>query len=438
MSSRWTKWAFIVAPYALCACEATDTGNPGAGGPPTDGPEGIEVVSSALSREASPDVSEAQLTAFGEGATEFAFDLYAQGAQEDGNVFMSPYSVQVGLSMLHAGAVGNTRDELGNGLRFALQEPELYRAFNATDIALEGRSDELAGGEESSGDLELRVVNAMFGQRGTAFQPDYLDTLAVNYGAPMYGADFLGDPEGERQAINQWVEDQTETRIKDLLPQGSLNEAVFVLANAIYFKGSWLTPFNPANTGQELFQAPGGDVTVSMMNGSASDYMQGDGYAALELKYIADAVRILFILPDEGRFDEVEAAFDADMFQQTRQALSRYDVTLKLPKFSFESELALKDAMQALGVQQAFVDGSADLSGIAGAPGQIFVSAMLHKAFVAVDEQGTEAAAATAAIGSATSAPPPADFFLDRPFMFVIHDEPTGQVLFVGRLVDPS
>jgi serpin B len=220
---------------------------------------------------------------------------------------------------------------------------------------------------------------------------------------------------------------------------GSIDASVvLVLANAIYFKGSWLQPFNAANTVEEAFHAPSGDVTVPMMNGFAEQYMAGDGYQALELPYIAPAVRMLFVLPAEGRFDEIEGALDRSRIDQIRQGLARYSVRLKLPKFSFESGFELTPALRALGMELAFQAGSADLSGIAGDPGSLYVSAVLHKAFVAVDEQGTEAAAATAVITSAVSAPPPADFFLDRPFIFLVYDEPTGQILFVGRVMDPS
>ena len=432
---------------SMCACGATNTGNPG---PVDDGlgaPEGIAQVRSALERAVTPEVSAAELEQFGESSRDFAFDLYGQAALAEGNVFVSPYSVQVALGMLYAGARGQTRIETASALHFELPEPALHAAFNATDRALQGRKDELAGNEylqepgavPSTGDILLRVVNAAFGRRGTEFQPSYLDVLAQHYGTGMFAADFVNAPERERVAINDWVAGNTNDRILDLLPLGSIDPSVvFVLVNTIYFKGSWLDPFDAANTRPETFHAPGGDASVQMMNGFAETYAEGDGYQALELPYIAPALRMLFILPAEGRFAEIESGLNREVVDSMRGELSRWSVTLKVPKFSFQSSFELSAAMQALGMQQAFQMGAADLSGIAGAPGDIFVSEIFHQTFVAVDEEGTEASAATAVIGRDVSAPPPADFFLDRPFLFLIYDEPTGQILFVGRVQDPG
>ena len=427
----------------VCACGATNTGNPDTG--ELSGPAGIEVIRSPIARDSMPLVADDDRASFGSDSRAFALELYSQAAAQAGNVFMSPYSIRVALGMLYAGARGDTRSEMTTSLRFGLEEPTLHAAFNATDLALSGRPDELVGHDSpeppdmpATGDLLLRVVNAAFGQSGLMFETDYLDTLAIHYGGAMYGADFASEPDRERRAINAWVERQTAERIKDLLPQGSIDRStVLVLANAIYFKGSWLTPFDAAQTRDETFHAPTGDVSIPMMNGYAEQYAAGDGYAALELPYIAPAVRMLFVLPDEGRFDEIEAGLDQAQFDAIRGSLSRHSVVLKLPKFSFDSSFELRDALRALGMVQAFDPLEADLSGITGGQG-LYVSKVLHKAFVALDEQGTEAAAATAIVTSVVSAPPPADFFADRPFLFFIYDEPTGQILFAGRVVDPS
>jgi serpin B len=412
--------------------------------PETSGaPEGFQFVSSALERDKSPSVSDVERTQFGEDSRDFAFALYRELADQQGNLFLSPYSLWVALGMLYAGSEGDTHTEMTAALHFSLPEPRLYEAFNATDLDLKQRPSEFAGEgtgpDASTGDLELRVVNAAFTQQGAAFEQPYLDVLAQQFGAGLFTADFTKAPEREREAINQWVADQTETRIQDLLPPGSISQAVaLVLANAIYFKGSWLEPFQPQNTASEPFHAPSGDIPVPMMNGYADQYLEADGYQALELPYIAPALRMLFVLPGEGRFDEIEAALDRTLFDQIRTGLSHYSVKLKVPKFSFESSFELPTALKALGMQQAFVPGAADLSGIAGAPGDLFVDNVFHKTFIAVDEQGTEAAAATAIIVTASSAPPPAEFFLDRPFLFFIYDEPTGEILFLGRVLDPS
>lgn len=429
----------LCAALAAVACTATNTGNPVVEDD-TGAPDGMELVRSALTRDTSPVVAESDAVAFGSDSRDFAFELYAQAAEQAGaagNTFISPYSVRVALAMQFAGARGQTRTEMQSALRFNLPEPVLHQAFNSTAIALAGRGNELVSAE-SSGDLVLRLVNGAFGSKHEVFQPAFLDTLATHYGAGMFAADFAGAPEQQRLAINDWVEDNTNQRIVDLLPPNSIEESVaLVLVNTIYFKGSWLQEFDPANTRDEVFHAPGGDVTVAMMNGYAEQYAEGDGYQALELPYIAPAVRMLFILPQAGRFEEIETGLDRAFFDQVRAAVSRWSVTLKVPKFSFETSFGLTSALQAMGVEQLFQPGVADLSGIAGSPGALYVSDTFHSTFVAVDEQGTEAAAATAVVTSGTSAPPPADFFLDRPFLFAIVDDPTGQVLFVGRVMQP-
>ncbi len=430
----------VLAAMWTAACTATNTGNPVVDdmeGP--DRPDGIELVRSALIREPSPVVTEGDAEAFGNDSRDFAFELYTQAAEQAaaGNTFISPYSVRVALAMQFAGARGQTRTEMQSALRFDLPEPTLHEAFNRTDIALAGRGNELIT-PDATGDLLLRLVNGAFGNKDIEFQPDFLDTLATHYGAGMFAADFAGAPEEQRLAINDWVEENTNERIVDLLPESSIDESVaLVLVNTIYFKGSWLNEFDPANTRDEAFHAPGGDVSVPMMNGYAEQYAEGDGYQALELSYIAPAVRMLFILPEVDRFEEIEGGLDRAFFDEVRGALSRWSVTLKVPKFSFETSFGLTSALQAMGVEQLFQEGRADLSGIAGGPGDLYVSETFHSTFVAVDEQGTEAAAATALVSKIGSAPPPAEFFLDRPFLFAIVDDPTGQVLFIGRLMQP-
>jgi serpin B len=419
-------------------CAATKTGNPVHDDPP---PEGIELVRAALERDTEPTLDAADQVRFGEDSRDFALEFYSQVSSAEGNLFLSPYSLWAALGMLYAGAEGETKAEMTSALRFNLPEPSLYAAFNATALALAGRPNELAGessGDDASmGDAELRVVNGAFTQRGFDFEEEYLETLARDFGAGVFVADFATQPERERLAINQWVEDQTESRIQDLLPPNSLDPMVrLILANAVYFKGSWLDPFDASKTATETFHAPGGDVQVPTMNGRADLYAAGEGYQALELPYIAPALRMLFVLPDAGRFAEIEAALNRTLFDQIRANLSRHSVTVKLPKFSFDSSIRVREALQAMGMQQAFVAGAADLTGIA--PADLYVADIFHQAFIALDEQGTEAAAATAIIDLDNSAPPPADFFADRPFLFMIYDEPTGQILFLGRLLDPG
>ena len=422
----------------LLACGSTNTGNPAR----PSAPEGIDVVTSGLARETEPALEDVDLARFGQTSVEFAFALYHEcvGDLDSGdNALVSPVSVREALAMLFAGANGDTEVEMRSALGFLLPEPTLHAAFNATSLALAGRSNEFAGDGPSSGDLVLRLVNATFAQRGISVKPEYLDILAVHYGSGVYLADFANQAERERMVINSWVEERTENRIMGVLPEGSITSATsLVLVNAVYFKGSWLQAFDRAKTGEETFHALGGDVSVPTMNGRASMFAEGDGYKAVEIPYITPAVRMLFIMPDEGRFDDFERRIDGTVLAGIRNELSPHLVQLKVPRFRFESSFKLKPHMQALGMVQAFEQGAADLSGIAGDRGSLYVAEILHKTMVAVDEDGTEAAAATVVLTPAPAAsPPPAEFFFNRPGLFVVYDEPTSQILFMGRLMSP-
>jgi len=442
-----------VACAALYACGATNTGNPNEPSTPhADAPEGVTLLASKLERQDAPKLQEPQRAQLGGDSRDFALDLYAQAAAEsDDNVFMSPYSVSVALAMTYAGAAGGTMSEMANALHFSLPEPDLHQAWNATSRELEGRQHELSGGDDpasgeppSTGDgLQLEITNALFVQKGLQPRAPFLDTLATNYGAGVYAADFAKDPEMTRIAINDWTAKRTHNRIEELLPMGSVDNAVLVLLNAIYFKASWLIPFDPAKTAKAAFHAPAADVMVDMMHTTGSKYAEGDGYQAVSLPYISPDVEMFIVLPEAGRFDEIEAGFDRAFFDRVHDELSsNYEVDLSLPRFTIEgATISLAQALKALGMQQAFASGTADLSRMAGDPGDLYVSDVLHQAFVAVDETGTEAAAATAVIISVVSAPPPptpVTFTVDRPFLFAIYDRPTGQILFVGRLTDPS
>jgi serpin B len=448
--------ASLVAPLALCAwltaCNVTNTGNPNTNEGPAPagmepagmepagiGPAGIELVRSQLQRETAPSLAAGERARFGSDNRQFAFDLYSEVKDESANMFFSPYSISVALAMTYAGALGETKQEMARALHFGLPEPALHAAFNVADLALERRSRELVNGASSGEGFQLKSINASFGREDTTFMQDYLDLLAVNYGAGMFRADFAGNPERERKAINDWVLEQTEQRVQELLPPGSIESEVrLVLVNAIYFKASWLTKFDPAETRAATFHASSGETSVQMMHGSAEDYARLADYQVLSLPYLSPAVRALFILPDDGAFAAVEARLDGALFDEARAALSPHSVDVKLPRFSFEAEIRLKAALEALGMRRAF--GDADLSGISGPPGWLFIDEVYHKAFVALDEQGTEAAAATAAVlgGLSGLIRPLAEFVADRPFIFLIYDDPTGQILFVGRLSEPG
>ena len=420
---------------------ATDTGNPS----DEQVPDGIGVVRSALERQLAPDVPEDDLLSFGADSRNFACDLYTRlSGEKDKNLIFSPYSVSVAFGMLYPGTKGDTKAEIAEALHFHLSEPTLYQAFNAVALSLDDRPND--ADEDAEGDLELRVVNSTFLQTGFPFRDDYLDLLAVHYGAGVYEVDFQADFEAQRLRINQWTSDRTEQRVEDLLPDGALDEMTrAVLLNAVYFKGSWLEPFDPDATTTETFHAPSGDVEVSMMNGNAGDfatqeYFEGNGVQALAVPYVSPSMRMLFILPEAGAFEALQAELDGNLLDEIRSGLVSTHVNVKLPRFSFGANFRLREALEPLGMVSAFEQGVADLSGVGGDPGYLWVDQAYHAAFVAVDEQGTEAAAATAIVIGGDSGPvgPYPDFFLDRPFLFVIYDEPTGQILFMGHVLDPS
>ena len=408
---------------ALGACGGTHTGNPG-------NPDGAQFVRSSLALETEPDVSQDERAQLTRDNRDFAFDLYAElAATRPGeNVSISPYSISVALAMTYAGAAGTTQAEMETALHFALPEPALHRAFNARTQAL------LERGEHVS------IVNASFADKTTTFHDEYLDVLALNYDAGMYLLDFRGDPNGARESINDWVSDKTQDRISDLLPDGAItNNTRLVLADAVHFKADWAAPFDANKTKDRTFHAALGDVTVKMMTGSSDyeydyEYAEGDGYQALAIPFEPGELRMLFVLPSEGRFDEVEASLDRAMLEDIEQNLSATDLPVFMPRFSFESEFELSSALMALGMNAAF--GAADFSRMSDA--SLRISAVHHKTFVAVAENGVEAAAATAVVIRKGADTPPVELVFDRPFFFAIYDKPTGALLFLGRLSDPS
>jgi serpin B len=438
---RWIEtWILL----SLLGCAGTSSGNPVLpGNPPV--PRGAALAKSDLPRERQPALSDSDAQQLASDNRNFAFDLYGQLHEQGSNLFFSPFSISLALAMTYAGARTTTEAEMANVMHFSLRQPTLHAELNATEQALLGRKSELA----MSGDpatpttgtgFELQLVNQAWGQKGYTFLGSYLDVLAKNYGAGLFLVDFASS-EPTRLLINGWVQEQTAQRIKDLLPPKSLNDLTkLVLTNAIYFKASWLSKFDPKDTQDGVFHASVADRTVPMMhNVLEAQYGEGAGYRALELPYLSPSVRILLILPATGDLAALQQSLDETLFDRVRSSLGPYLVTLTLPKWSFESANKLKAPLQALGMQQAFA-GAADFSGIDGGSGHLFIDEVYHKAFVAVDEQGTEAAASTAVVLTTKDVlkKPSTEIAFDQPFVFLVYDEPTGQILFLGQLVDPG
>ncbi len=240
--------------------------------------------------------------------------------------------------------------------------------------------------------------------------------------------------------INDWVSEETREKIQDLIPPGAITrETTLVLANAIYFNARWLIPFGSALTHNGMFTTLKGEQVaarmMAMSEPAALSYARGDGYQAVELPYRGDQMSMLFLVPDVGEFVAFESALDSERVQGISRALKRKRVSLKMPKFSYSSTFGLAQTLAGMGMPDAF--GRADLSGMDGTL-KLFISNVFHKAFVAVDEAGTEAAAATAVLISRTALPIlDVELTLDRPFIFLIRDQASGSILFLGRVVGP-
>jgi serpin B len=402
---------------------------------------GFEVAQSARSRDLKPVVGQDDWAALVKGNNQFAFDLLHAVESDEGNLVYSPYSVSLALAMTYAGARGETARQMADTLHFTLPQERLHPAFNALDLGLEGQSSD----DEEAG-LRLNIANALWGQRDYPFEQAYLNTLGENYGAGLILLDFIGAPDASRVTINDWVSEQTEERIEDLLPEGTINtDTRLVLTNAIYFYGAWASPFEEAATVDDLFYLlNGGEVTVPMMNQTAEfGYLDGDGFQAVSLPYEGDQMALLVMLPDEGQFDTFAGGLDAERLAAIQDGLQTKEVVLSLPRFEYGAEFNLSDTLAGMGMPLAFDYAQADFSGMVSQDDlpNLYISDVIHKAFVKVDEQGTEAAAATGVVVGVLSAPLPEEqvvMRVDRPFFFAIVNQESESILFVGRVLDPS
>lgn len=397
-------------------------------------------AASNLPREDLADYPTGELADLAAGNTAFALDLYHQLASGKGNVFYSPYSISSALAMTYAGAAGRTAEEMAAVLHFPQDQDKLHPAFNALDQHLESLAD-LEVPDDQGDPFQLKIANAIWGQQDYHFEEDFLDTLAVNYGAGLRLLDYIQEPDKSRRTINDWVSDQTEEKIQDLIPEGAIDsDTRLVLSNAIYFKATWLEPFQESLTEQGTFYGLDGEEYDVPLMGLGSDaslpYYAGDGFQAVSLPYVGGEVSMLVLVPDRDNFDDFEGKFSRETLDQVLKEMNYQSVQLRFPKFEFESEFSLADTLAAMGMPNAFSD-QADFSGMTGAK-DLFISDIFHKAFIGVDEEGTEAAAATAVVMKLTSAPQdPIELTVDRPFLFLIRDHQTNSILFMGRVTQP-
>jgi serpin B len=399
-----------------------------------------KVTESKLERAANPDVPVSDSKQLIDGNTAFAFDLYQAVRSETGNLVYSPYSISIALAMTYGGARGSTASQMADGMHYTLPDAQFHPAFNLLDLDLAQRPDQAAN-TDAKDRFQLTIANSLWGQNDWSFLPDYLDLLAVNYGAGMHLVDFENSPESARQQINNWIADQTQKRIKDIIHAGALDPSTrLVLANAIYFKATWEHEFDANSTSDRPFTLLSGEaVNVPMMSQESSEnfsYAAGDGWQAIALPYKGGLTDMVIIVPDAGNFESFESSLTAERYNEIVSVMQSQQVILSMPKFTFEASLGLKDALIGMGMTDAFVPEQADFSGMDGTR-LLYIGDALHKAFIAVDEKGTEAAAATVVIMMAASLQQGIMLTIDRPFFYVIRDVPTGTVLFMGRVVDP-
>ena len=415
---------------------------------PTSAPAPARVLArqSTKTRNSTPQATNEEMDALVEGNTEFALDLYRTVLDsEEGNLFFSPYSISLPLAMAYSGASGETERQMAEVLGFGLPQERLHPAFNALDLSLTSAEE-----EEKGNRFQLNVANSVWGQQGHGFLQAFLDTLAVNYGKKVREVDFKDNSEGARVLINEWVAGETEERIKNLIPPDAITRYTrLVLASAIYFNAAWQSAFNEAaSTTLPFHRLDGTEIEAPMMRQQATlGYDQAHGYQAVELPYEGGNIAMTILLPDSGNFTEFEESISADSLDSITQALERHPLMLTMPKFDLESSFSLSETLEEMGMANAFDEKRADFSGIdglscvAGDDKCLLISDVLHKAFVTVDEAGTEAAAATAVIIGITKsvgAPEePIRVIVDRPFLFLIRDRQTGTILFLGRVLQP-
>jgi len=401
------------------------------------------ITRSEKPRLMAPDVPQGDLNQLAQGNTAFALDLYHAASGDQDNVFFSPYSVSLALAMTYAGSRANTEQQMAGVMHYDLPQDKLHPGFNWLDQELAGRKNIENGSAGADGKgFRLNVVNDIWGQDGYSFLSPFLDTLSGNYGAGLRRLDFQKDPDKARLIINDYISEHTEQRIKDLIPSGIIDTLTrLVLTNAIYFNASWLYQFSPDKTGDGLFtRLDGTQITVPMMHyqdPASLGYFQGNGFQAVEMPYEGSKLSMVILLPDEGQFESFQSSLNADKLTQVLGQEASELMYLTMPKFSFSSKFMLSKVLIGMGMNDAFSPADADFSGIDGSR-NLYIGEVIHQAFVKVDEAGTEAAAATAVIMQVAAMPvQQKNVIIDRPFVFLIRDVPTGTILFMGRVLEP-
>jgi serine protease inhibitor len=388
---------------------------------------------------------------------DLAVDLHRQLATADENLCISPYSIETALAMTFAGADGDTRTEMARVLHLG-SDPGAFASFSALQHSLDEMSAKTAelvkqskkfGGPTEP--ITLNIANRLFAQKGYAFRAAFLSLVKQNFGGAFEPIDFVANPAAATQHINKWVADQTHDRIRDLIPGGALDKTTrLVLANALYLKAPWANEFSENATQPEPFHVHGSasvDVPTMRKTDKHFGYAKREGYTAVSLPYAGDDLQFLVLLPDDvNGLRALESKLTSEILSRCAKLQTR-DVDLHLPKFKLEPPtIALAEKFEALGMKTAFdkPQGSANFDKIAPRTPRdyLYISQIFHKTFIAVDEKGTEAAAATAVAMMAGTAlrsppPPPIEVKVDRPFVCAIQHVPSGVCLFLGRVTNP-
>jgi len=368
------------------------------------------------------------------GNAAFALNLYGELRGKEGNLFFSPHSLSTALAMTYAGARGNTARQMAEALQFSLDREQLHPAFAALQARFQAVQDR--------GEVRLSVANALWAQQGYAFLEEYLARVEEHYGVRISAVDYVQDAEGARTRINAWVEEKTENKINDLIPPGVLTALTrLILVNAIYFKGNWASQFDPGFTYEAPFwMTPDHEVAVPMMSQQGQfGYAEWDELQALEMPYVGHELSLVVLLPREaGELAELEDALNPETLERWTKSLRKREVQVFFPRFKITAQFLLNHSLANLGMVDAFDMNKADFSGMDGLANWLYIAAVLHKAFIEVAEEGTEAAASTAVVMELRSLPlPPPTFRADRPFLFLIRETRTGSILFLGRMVQP-
>jgi serpin B len=370
----------------------------------------------------------------------FALDIYSRLAQDtDGNIFFSPYSISSAMAITFEGARGETAEEILSVFHFPQNRTLMREGFSGTIAAINNRSSAYT----------LRTANALWAEKTFPFLPEYTSTAEQTYRARTTNLDFVTMPEQSRAIVNQWVEEQTDDKIKDLLPAGSINPLTrLIITNAIYFKGTWAKQFDENKTTEEDFRTGNGTtVRVKMMQRTDQDaiypYNETETLQLLAMPYESGngtRLSMLVLLPRNGDLDHVAGSLDATSLSGLRQNLTPQRVIVYFPKFTMETKYSLAPVLSDLGMPTAFT-GTADFSGMDGRR-DLYIDDVIHQAFIDVNEEGTEAAAATAVIMGAMAVPvkekPIPVFRADHSFLFLIQDDETGNILFMGRVDTPA